>query len=124
MNDTMATPKADDRAGPRARPAPTAEERLGRIRELQARALTRPDPLAANLEVLAGDLMLFAYRMSQSLEESLAGAPGPAGPPPGFVQQAETYLKFVRQLDRLVAISRAASRPAVPPPAATPPAGE
>jgi hypothetical protein len=123
IDTTTPTPGADGKAGPRARPAPTDEERLARIRELQARALTRPDPLAANLEVLEADLMLFAYRVSRSLEETLACPPDPAGPPPPFGRLAETYLKLLRQLDRLVAVSRAVERTAAPPPAPPPPAG-
>jgi hypothetical protein len=123
IDTTTPTPEPGGKAGPRARPAPTAEERLALIRELQARALTLRDPLRGNLEVLAGDLMRFVYRLSLSMEESLAGPPDPGGPPPPFARQTETYLKLLRQLDRLVAVSRSVARPAAPPPAPPPPAG-
>src|SRR5687768_3005403 len=90
---------------------PTREERLGMIREFQSRALRRPDALSANLGLISGDLMLFALRIREAMEENLSGLPATPEGLRQFERQAETYLKFVRQIDRLAQIERQLARP-------------
>ena len=90
----------------RTRSGPTEEERLDLIRSFQAQALAQPDPLAANLQLLSGDLMLFAHRVRQMLEASLQGAGNGAARQEQFARQAELHLKFVRQIDRLARLTR------------------
>jgi hypothetical protein len=55
-------------------PTPTPAQRLALVRAFQSRALGRLNPLAANLEVISGDLMLFAHRLAASVQADLAEA--------------------------------------------------
>ncbi len=91
------------------RSGPTEQERLDLIRSFQTQALTQPDPLAANLQLLSGDLMLFAHRSRQMLEASLEGTGDGAVQMEQFTRQAELHLKFVRQIDRLAQLTRQTS---------------
>jgi hypothetical protein len=59
---------------PKGRP-PTCAERLERVHELQSQALRHPDPLLASLEIMSGDLMLFAFRLREWMAESPARFP-------------------------------------------------
>jgi hypothetical protein len=88
------------------RAEPTREERLELIRRFQAQALTRPNPLEANLEMISSDLMLLAYRQREILEASLAAPVDSAQQADTFTQGSERYIRFVRQLDRLTQITR------------------
>jgi hypothetical protein len=90
----------------RTRSGPTEAERLELIRSFQAQALAQPDPLAANLQLLSGDLMLFAHRSRQMLEAGSVGAGSGVAQQEQFTRQAELHLKFVRQIDRLAQITR------------------
>ena len=90
----------------RTRSGPTEEERLELIHSFQTQALAQPDPLTANLQLLSGDLMLFAHRVRQMLEASLQGAGNGAVQQEQFARQAELHLKFVRQIDRLARLTR------------------
>jgi len=97
-------------AGAKATDRATPGDRLGLIRALQEQALRRADPLAANLEVISGDLMLFAYRIRESVEANLAASLASADRCEQFTKQAEMYLRFVRQIDRLAQIERQLAR--------------
>ncbi len=90
--------------------SPTRDERLGLIREFQNRALQQTDPLTANLELISGDLMLFAYKIRESMAKDLTDEAVTAEACRRFEQKAETYLKFVRQIDRLAFVQRQMSR--------------
>jgi hypothetical protein len=86
--------------------APTQEERLTLIRCYQARALLRTDPLAANLDIISGDLMAFASRMQELLQERQAQAPSSAREYERFYRDADMYLRVIRQIGRLAQIGR------------------
>jgi hypothetical protein len=87
------------------------DERLALIRAYQNQALQRADPLAANLAVLTADLFQYAYRLKQSMEESLTGSPADyADWAPGI----EWYLRCVRQIDRLAQLERQLAQPGKP----------
>jgi hypothetical protein len=104
--------------GPTPPEAPAPEGRLELIRAYQARAAGGPDPLAANLGVIAGDLMLLAYRQRQIAEANLAGPQDPALQAARFARDADRYLRFVAQLHRLTQLNRqlaGGDRPAGPP---------
>jgi hypothetical protein len=90
----------------RTRSGPTEEERLELIHSFQTQALAQPDPLTANLQLLSGDLMLFAHRSRQMLEAGLVGAGSGMAQQEQFARQAELHLRFVRQIDRLAQITR------------------
>jgi hypothetical protein len=87
------------------------DERLELIRSFQTQALQRADPLAANLAVLNADLMQFAYRLRQSMEQSLSGSQADYAE---LARQTELYLRCVRQVDRLAHIDRQLAQPAKP----------
>jgi hypothetical protein len=103
------TPEAVNGTPPQKAPTgrpPTCAERRERVHELQYRALRHPDPLLASLEIMSGDLMLFAFRLRELMAENLTTAEVSAERAQHFLRQADTYLKFVRQVDRLAQISR------------------
>lgn len=106
---TPTTPEAVNGTPPekaaKGRP-PTCAERLERVHELQSQALRHPDPLLASLEIMSGDLMLFAFRLRELMAENLISGEVSAEREHHFLRQADTYLKFVRQVDRLAQISR------------------
>jgi hypothetical protein len=107
MHETAETVNTAGADGPACtRGGPTEEERLALIHSLQAQALAQPDPLTANLQVLSGDLMLFAHRSRQMLEAGSVGAGSGVAQQEQFTRQAELHLKFVRQIDRLAQITR------------------
>jgi len=85
-------------------------ERLELIRKFQADAMKRPDALSANLGVINSDLMRMLSRLSEALEKSMTNTE--PGADRQFAHQAETYLKFVRQVDRLAQIDRQLQKPA------------
>jgi hypothetical protein len=80
-------------------------------RAFQARALQRPDPLAANLGVIAGDLMGLAHGLAAGVQANLARGTASAEGRQRFVQDAELYLKFVRQIGHFAQIERRLSPP-------------
>jgi hypothetical protein len=92
--------------------APTREQRRALVRALQARAAGRPDPLAANLGVITADLIGIAHDLAAAVQADLAQGPGPAEGRQRLARDAELYLKFVRQIDRLAQLER--QRPAPP----------
>ena len=87
---------------------PTREQRLALVRSFQARALRQAesDPLAANLQVISGDLMAFAHRLGEAVQANLAAALTSPDGYDRFARDAELYLKFARQLDRFAQIER------------------
>jgi hypothetical protein len=110
MNDTNPrAPVAGE--GPSASP-PSREQRLALVRALQAQALRQEDPLAANLGVLSADLMGFAHTLAPAVQAGLTAAAASAEGRRRFGQDAELYLKFVRQIDRLAQFAR--QRPSPP----------
>jgi hypothetical protein len=74
---------------------------MEKVRALQARALGRADPLAANLGVIAGDLAQLVHLHADRIQARAAagGGPGPAA-------DLETFLKVVRGFDRLVQLEQ------------------
>lgn len=84
-------------------PGPTMADRLRLVGRLQAQAVARPNPLAANVGVLTGDVALFAHMQADRARAALTG-PGGNAPPSG--EAAETFLKMVRQFDRLAQLEQ------------------
>jgi hypothetical protein len=84
-------------------PGPTMADRLRLVGRLQAQALDRPDPLAANLGVIAGDVAMFVHCMAVRARAGLA-APPAGGPPHGA--EADTFLKMIRQFDRFAQLEQ------------------
>jgi hypothetical protein len=84
---------------------------LALVRAFQAQAARRPDPLAANLGVISGDLMGFAHALAAAVQADLAQGATSAKGHRRFVQDAEVYLKVVRQIDRLAQLERQLSPP-------------
>lgn len=82
------------------------------IQKFQSDAMQRQDALSANLGMINGDLMLMAYRLRQSIEKTMAKTD--AATDRQFAQQAETYLKYVRQIDRLAQIDRQLQKETMP----------
>jgi hypothetical protein len=98
---------APDKAPHADRGAPlTWEDRLRLVRDLQAEALSHADPRVANLGVMSGDMTLFAYRLREAMERCLGDTPTASEGRRRFLQDADLYLKFVRQVDRLTQIER------------------
>ena len=93
-----------DNEAPTAGGAPTRDQRLGLVRAFQAQAMLRRDPLAANLVRLTG-------RPEFRLQAALGQGPTSPEAHKRFVHDAEMYLKFVRQIDRLAQIERQLSPP-------------
>jgi hypothetical protein len=116
---TLANPSAPDSvAGSRSSPVaksgpPTPEQRLDRVHELQSQALQHPDPLLASLGIITGDLMQFAFRIRECMTDNL-GSGNMSMEREQFLRQADTYLKFVRQVDRLAHIGRQQPQAAKP----------
>ena len=88
--------------------SPTREQRLALVRAFQLKALRQAelDPLAANLQVISGDLMCLAHRLGEAVQANLAAALTSPESYDKFSREAELYLKFTRQLDRLAQIER------------------
>jgi hypothetical protein len=105
VNPTALEAVADSRSStvPKGGP-PTPEQRLDRFHELQSQALRHPDPLLASLGIMTGDLMQFAFRIQEWMTE--VGKGDNLVEREQFLSQADTYLKFVRQVDRLAQIGR------------------
>jgi hypothetical protein len=98
---------------PAASPPPevTSQQRQALVLALQNHALQRPDPLAANLGVLTGDLMGIAHSMANALSAA-AGPESALGQAGAFaLGRIETYLKVVRHIDRLLQVERQLSTP-------------
>jgi hypothetical protein len=87
--------------------APTAAERAGLVAALQRAAAARPDPVAANLGVVLGDVLRVAHLMADRPLAALAD-----GPPGPVRREADTYLKVVREVDRIARLDRLVARPA------------
>ncbi len=87
------------------------DQRMRLVQKYQALALQRQDPLAANLGILSADLLSFAHGLATLVRADLAQElPGPERHQK-FFRDAELYLKFVRQIDRLAQIERQLSLP-------------
>ncbi len=91
--------------------AADASERMALVRALQAQAMARPDPLAANLGVITADLIGFAHTLAAAVQAALAREPGPAEGRQQASRDAELYLKFARQIDRLAQLERQLTAP-------------
>ncbi len=85
---------------------PTQGEREGLIDALQAYALQRPDPLAANLLMLCAELVIHATRVNQALAKENPEAPVNSSAYKAYEKKIELQLKVNRQIDRLVGIQR------------------
>ncbi|MFL5338728.1 MAG: hypothetical protein ACJ8F7_01060 [Gemmataceae bacterium] len=97
------TAPAPAAAAPPTRPAGPGPDRLALVQAYRVQALERPDPLAANLGMMAGDLFVLTH----ALGTRLAAAPDPAAAR-GFGRDVEMYLKITRQIDRLAQLERRA----------------
>ncbi|HEY7157426.1 MAG TPA: hypothetical protein VH575_25960 [Gemmataceae bacterium] len=86
--------------------SPTQSERLARVHAYQQQAMARPDPLAANLGTIAGDLMRIAHALTSLVQPQLLQGAVSEATRRRFVANLEFYLKVVRQSDRLAQIER------------------
>jgi hypothetical protein len=86
--------------------SPTLSERMALVRAYQQQAMARPDPLAANLGTIAGDLMSFAHALTSLVQPQLLQGAVSEETRRRFVANLELYLKVVRQSDRLAQIER------------------
>jgi hypothetical protein len=97
--------KAQDGAAKNA--GPTEEERADLIRGLQTQAMERKqDPLAASVELLCGDLMVFAFRVRKEMDEESRNIPVNPASFKAFEKRAELLLRIARQIDRFAQIRR------------------
>ena len=97
----------------RAAPATvTAEQRLALVQAYQTEALARKDALAANLGVIAGDVMGFAHALAATVQASLARGLAAQETRTAALADTELYLKMVRQIDRLAQLERQCAAPA------------
>ena len=101
-----ATNKATTDNGAAPDRAPTWSERMALVRAYQQQALARPNPLAANLGIVAADVMSFAHALAHQAQTQLAQGTISEETRRRFVAQMELYLKVVRQSDRLAQIER------------------
>ena len=69
--------------------------------------------------MISGDLMLFPYRIRESVEVNWTAALSSADKFGAFAQEAERYLRFLRQLERLAQIERQLSQAPKPAPLAS-----
>lgn len=98
--------KTTSDSGPASERTPTWSERMALVRAYQQQALARPDPLAANLGTIAGDVMSFAHALAHLTQTQLAQGTVSEEARRQFVANMELYLKVVRQSDRLVQLER------------------
>jgi len=56
--------------------------------------------------MLSADMMLFAFRQGEILKANLAGPGEPGKKADRFARDTDTYLRIVRQLDRLTQVRR------------------
>jgi len=76
-----------------ALPTPTRQRRNGSC-------------LAANLGVIAADLMGFAHGVAAMVQANLAQGLTSTEGHAKFIENSELYLKFIRQIDRLAQLER------------------
>ena len=94
MSDLKLSLSPDPKPDPNAAVTPIDRHEL--IRKLQTAALARPDPLAANLGVLLGDMLRLAHATTDRPHQAMA-AQGP-----GVVRrETDSYLKVVREVERV-----------------------
>jgi hypothetical protein len=86
--------------------SPTLSERMALVRAYQQQAMTRPDPLAANLGTIAGDLMRIAHALTPLVQPQMLQGTDSEATRRRVVANLELYLKVVRQSDRLAQIER------------------
>jgi hypothetical protein len=105
MSDSSIPPPAMAPAEPLQDGPGTAarDTRLALIHAYQDQALKHPNPLAANLGVINGDLMELVYRLRQALDSSASRSPADF---PQLAQQVDVLLRTVRQVDRLAQLER------------------
>ena len=87
------------------RPAPTRADRQELVRAYQTQQMQRPNPLAANLGIITGDLINTANHIRELMEKNMVPGTASVEHCRRFDRQAELYLKFVRQVDRLAQIT-------------------
>ena len=86
-------------------PENLVELRRQRIQELQRKSLRHPDPLTACLGAMTSDLALFAFQYRESIaQEASSSAEGISLA--ALQPHVDTYLRFVRQIDRLSLLQR------------------
>jgi hypothetical protein len=76
-----------------------AREKL--VRKFQYKALARSNPLAANIGIIAGDLMRLAHMGAVSMQNAIAESKSAGEVLQPDELKTDLYLKLVRQLDRM-----------------------
>ncbi len=77
-----------------------AQEREQKVLEFQAAALHMDNPLAANVALMTGDLMLFASQVRRVIEPALRAVAQPQDFPQ-VTPAIDGYLRLARQVERL-----------------------
>jgi bifunctional ADP-heptose synthase (sugar kinase/adenylyltransferase) len=80
-------------------------------RKFQAKAAARSDPLAANLGVIMANLMMVAHTMGAAMQEWLSDAESASAALQQNERTTDTYLKVVRQIDRMARIDQQMAPP-------------
>jgi hypothetical protein len=80
------------------------EARLSRLLDYQARSLSKPDPLEANLGSINSGLMRMAVWLDEAVAQALASGPPHVERLAHVSQAIETLLRVTRQVDRFTQI--------------------
>lgn len=83
--------------------APSHAERLQLVDALQKIALSHTDPLQANLDMIAGDLLRLLHHSWQGLAQELSRSGAPAAP---SARQVEQYLRISKEVSRITLAGR------------------
>jgi hypothetical protein len=84
----------------------TLSDRLRLARLYQKQAMELPDPRAANMGVIKGDLMGLAHGLGHQVQTEMVQGAVFEGKQKQLFAKMDMFLKFVRQLDRLEQIER------------------
>jgi hypothetical protein len=86
-------------------------DRMKLARTYQKQALERPDPLAANLGVITGDLMGLAHGLGHQVQTQMMQGAAFEDKQRLLFANMDLLLKIVRQVDRLAQIERQLGAP-------------
>jgi hypothetical protein len=84
----------------------TLSERLELALAFQKQALTRPDLLAANMDMIKGDLIRFAHALADQIQKQLIQGGIPEERRRRLLLEMEMHLKVVREFERLAQLDR------------------
>ncbi len=91
------------------------QTRYKRIQEYLEEVLRERSPLMATLGAIASNLMFMEGQLAKALQGALAESSDPLGDLEHLGRSMDLYLKVVRQIDRLSALSQRETKPPGPP---------